>query len=812
MNFFVSRQYLVKCAISIGVVLSFFIITAQSTHAAVDWSTCRTESGQLQIPNGSYAVNHILETPLQNINKAFVLVSSTGDSDVRKPSRHLVTGHIKDTSTVHFHRESIKGTAYISYNLVECFNNEFTVQHGLAEIPQNATSAKVNISSVNPSRSMVILSSRLGEYSESVSTENEKEKKNITKYSGDADQAGDKTKKQIEKKGDDDDNESSSNQEHFGMVLGQIHTANTLLFKRGQKRKDTAIIRYQVIQFSQESGVHIRSGETALRKKEKDRIVSIDTVDPTRSWVYCSWTSTSGSLVSNAIGCNLTQTAIGVHRYAQTNAYNDVQYYVVQFPEQSVSVQRGIADNNPSFSNTSDRYIHDIPVKATSDGSKAFSYVTNTTRGSGSAYPRHRWLYYVLDKTTIRTTFFHETNSNNDQNRKYWQLMEFPRILTPTRPTIQQVEEESRTPEIIASTFNGSGIHLSSEWTLRTEENCTGGTQVWYSNSELYKQRTTISNSYGTFLGDLKDTNQLAVDTEYYICVRYTNEHDISPWSRPVKVSTNIKPIIDEVIIISDTDSFIINPGNTQPLVTEVSITDTDGCDDIQSINAVFHKTSKGESGEDDPNFRYTMSCSLKSNSCLTGNEEQAVFDCTADVQYYAEPTDELSPNPNDDWTVSVRGIDDGGDSPVVIARIEMVSTVATHATGDIQFSKIGPGRNTRDENQIIDVENIGNMTADIRMAAYGVERGDGYAQLCTTGAIPIKYLKFSLEPFNYANSGEIMFNHLTEVDFDIHKATDETGSSKNIYLGLGIPKKGAKGTCFGTIAVYANPDPHPVD
>lgn len=765
MNFFVIKKHLFIYTVCIILAAVFFSISPEPTYAAIDWSTCRTEGGTTQLTSGQLSNDFTLQTPITDTSKAFLLVASSGTNAVREPSRHLVTGHIKDNNTLHFHRQASQSTAELSYQLVECFNNEISVQRGVATLDVNQTSVNATINAIDTNKSFVIVSSRT---------------------------------------------DASQKNQDEGIVLGWLANSATVNLKRGSAAQSPTIVRYEVVTFSSESGVTVEHGNMNMGHNDSFASATISSHPKDQSWMYCSWNSNSGELRANALGCELVNdTTVESRRYGSlSQVNNEVHFSVIRFPENTVSVEHGTQANSPTGSDNN-IYHHDIAITPVYNTERAFAYVMNTTSGPGTAYPRGRWIYFLLNTSTLRTTFWRPHSQTYDDNVKYWQVVEFPRDTTPAVPSILSVESGTRNPSIVADSYNGLGNHISSSWSIVTTPDCANGNEVWNSTiNTVQKKSITVNAINGIFNGSLLGETQLAKDTIYYVCVLYSNEYTSSAWSSAFEFNTNVLPVAQSVIAEGGETSILLSPGLTTTVESTVTVQDDDSCEDILSVDAKLYRTNVGRSGADNDNNRYTLDCTPVPNTCTDATDIDMEFTCQTDMQYFADPTDSISPQPDDSWTVSVAVTDEVGSSTYVTDTIEVASVSAISAVGDMTFTGLQPGRNSGSSNQFVRIINRGNINSDLFISAYGSIPGDGLAMSCTVGGIPLDFQKFSTTPFDHNLQGRPSPNQLEEVDFDIPKATDASGSELHIYFSLGIPEDGAKGQCSGFIDITASADP----
>lgn len=743
--------------------MASFLLLAQPVYA-IDWSACRTENGTATIPENNSSTTITLTTAITDVTQAFLLVDATGTSGISGGDDHLVSGYINNTTTVIFARNTATATAaQVSYTVVECFNNEFSVQRGAVTIASGSSSNTATITSVDTTRSIVLVSSQ-----SSNTTDNEAD----------------------------------------GLVAGSLSNATTVLVERAAGPAAAAAVRYEVIEFSSAASVSIQTGTISLSAGLASQTATITSVTTNRTWLYCSWTAVNDGLQQTAVGCELTNsTTVTAYRYSNSLYANTMRYYVVQFPSGAVTVQRGSGNNHPGSTDGTE-YDDDITITAISATTKAFPYVTNTTRGTGSEYPRNQWLAYFTSTTNLRTAFWRGIGALlTADNTKYWQVVEFP-MAVPSTPSITSAENQDRNPDLAGSTYSGQGSHTSTDWKVVTSNDCSTGTSVWQSLSNATNLTSiTVNSTTGSFVGSLAGQTQLAKDTSYYACVRYTNAGGSSAWSTGVAFSTNVSPSASAASIDSGASSINLIANATQTVTGTATVTDTDSCQDIQGLTARLYRTAAGSSGSADNNTRYLATCSQVSGSCTDSSDTTATYTCTFSVQYYADPTDAGSPNASDNWTMVVTPTDEAGSGTTNSTTIEMNSLAALALAGSVNFGTLNLGSSTGSTNQTVTVTNAGNIPIDFSLATFGSSSGDGSAMTCSIGAVPANDLKYSLAAFTYSTGGTAASSTATELDADIAKSTG-SGSSATLYLGLQLPSTGVGGSCSGYTRLTAIADP----
>jgi hypothetical protein len=298
-----------------------------------DWSACRTESGTTNIPDGNASVNVTLATPITSVFQAFMLMDSAGPAAVQNGADHMVAGDILDNNTLTFDREGTTGQVDISYAVVECFNNEFSVASGEITIASGNTSNTAAISTVDTARSLVIVNSRT---------------------------------------------DAASTTQSDAHVTGELLDATTVQVARSAAANGAnTFVTYQVVEFSVGSAVSVQTGEVTLGSGTSitDTLAAVDL---SSSWLYFSYDATDDGPQQTAINGQITAPSVVTFARHASNAYtNRIRYYVVEFPSGEVTVQTGSSNFNGSAT------THNIGFGGVAAINKAFTFVSNTTLDAG---------------------------------------------------------------------------------------------------------------------------------------------------------------------------------------------------------------------------------------------------------------------------------------------------------------------------------------------------------------------------------------------------------------------------------------------
>ncbi len=328
-----------------------------------------------------------LPNALESIERAFLLFDfSGGSSNDREPQEATCTAYISSTTQITLEKSSAQGTCDYAIYVVEAKNGEFIIR-GRGAITLNgnqlsATGAANNLSNIyNISKVFVPGMAR------------------------------------------SDANSSSEWNETYTSI--ELTNAMTVTAERGSNAgaDTTAVVRYEVVEW-QYPGVSVQSKETALANLGTTiQTATIDTpITPNRSFVYATSRHSDNGLAQTSVAMALTGTnEVSFMRGGGT--YDSVtRWWVVEFPPNTVTVQRG---NGIDSSNSNDSI--DIAISTPVDTDKSFpvNYMTNS--GTGSAFPRGRSRSDLLNPTLLNYNGGYPGNTTNYA----WQVIDTTNLIMP---------------------------------------------------------------------------------------------------------------------------------------------------------------------------------------------------------------------------------------------------------------------------------------------------------------------------------------------------------------------------------------------
>ncbi len=241
----------------------------------------------------------------------------------------------------------------------------------------------------------------------------------------------------------------------------------------------------------------------------------------------------------------------------------------------------------------------------------------------------------------------------------------------------------------------------------------------------------------------------------------------------------------------------VLTEGTTTTVSATGTIEDLNGWADISIASSSINRSGVGSTCSNNENNCYKVpACSL-SNCAGTS----CTLTCSAEVQYFAEPTDSGTYSA-ENWLASVRAEDASGLFVIATTGIEMQTTrgltVDTSITyDDDEVLGMEPGANTGSRVATTTVSNTGNSAIDIALSGTGI------------GTIPVGSQHYATSTFDYAACSVCAFlsGAAVQAGLNIPKVTaSSTPSTSDIYWGIEIPIPTASGLQSGTNLFEAGP------
>ena len=274
-------------------------------------------------------------------------------------------------------------------------------------------------------------------------------------------------------------------------------------------------------------------------------------------------------------------------------------------------------------------------------------------------------------------------------------------------------------------------------------------------------------------------------------------DKDLDNYSHVAEVSVSYPPTISNFNwpLSFITNGIILTEGTTTTVSATGTVTDYNGYADIVSATSSINRsgaTSSSSCTANDNNCYKVPSCTF-SNCAGTS----CTLTCSANLQYFADPTDASSTMSAENWLASLRIQDSTGLSATsstsgADVRTLYGLTVDTSINYDGGTAGLAPGSDTGSRLATTTVTNTGNSPIDIRLSGDNV------------GSIPVNSQKYSTSTFTYASCSvcALLSGPATPAytGLSIPKVTaSSTPTTSKVYWGISIPIPTAAGVQSGT-------------
>ncbi len=280
-----------------------------------------------------------------------------------------------------------------------------------------------------------------------------------------------------------------------------------------------------------------------------------------------------------------------------------------------------------------------------------------------------------------------------------------------------------------------------------------------------------------------------------------------SPASRSSTYTiNNVAPVLGN-ITLNNGNPITVNikgAADKQVQIIGASVTDQNGCQSLVSATGVIYlsSVSGGYNCSSNGNNCYPIStANCVVSNCTGADDYVATYTCTANMKFYAIPTDDSTNNPweADNWLSRLQVYDGSNYSATSSAGVELNTNSALDITENlIDFgSGMGPGDNTGATNQEVTIVNNGNSPLNGDLDGSSLRNA-------INSYISANNVEWSLTSgFNYS-SGNPLSPIPVLVNLALGKPISDTDVTDNIYWGIGLPATTTAGTFEGSTTLSA--------
>ncbi len=242
--------------------------------------------------------------------------------------------------------------------------------------------------------------------------------------------------------------------------------------------------------------------------------------------------------------------------------------------------------------------------------------------------------------------------------------------------------------------------------------------------------------------------------------------------------------------------------GDTTVVVATGTVTDLNGFEDLLYATSTFYRSGVGAGCSSDLNNCYqinSLECPL--DNC-SGNSCEVT--CTADLQYFAEPTDEGSAHAAEQWEAKLYVVDmTNNEASSTADGAELLTLWGVGlTTGAVSYGSLELGQDTGAYNATTTLKNTGNDGIDIEL--------EGTAMTNGASSIPAANQKYATTTFTYASCVicSALSGTASTFEMDLPKPTSTTTPvTDDLYWGVYVPMGVSGVTHNGQTTFYATGD-----
>jgi len=264
----------------------------------------------------------------------------------------------------------------------------------------------------------------------------------------------------------------------------------------------------------------------------------------------------------------------------------------------------------------------------------------------------------------------------------------------------------------------------------------------------------------------------------------------------------NVAPTVTNVTI-NGGSAITLAESTTKPVIITASVTDKNGCDttEIATVNAYAYRggatpatslsncIAAGASNDKDKCYN-SISCTQVGGSCNAGT---ANYTCTANFEYYADPTDTGTEFPSESWYSSVKATDDdsANDTTTVTTGVKVNSLIAFSVTTLIDYGALSPNDKINLTRPLTTTP-TGNVGLDQSHKGTAMCTDYSTNPTCASGGgktpIAVSEQRYSLTSGAEYDDGTPLSTIASEIEINVPKVRNGTVLTKNTYWGINIP------------------------
>ena len=359
-----------------------------TTHGPTGvYSGYRVQSGRVQVTGSSLDIDIL---PVNDMSRAFALISyGTGwQPDTENANVVLARGALLQKDKLRIERSTSARSTWVSWQVIECLNEEFTAYRASGSFTTSQTSADVPLSGPRGRR----------QGPKNVRVEPANCLAYITA----------------------DSKSISRDFYHQALLTAYVNSPTTLRVQRGSGGSDAVKYNWVVVEFDPEKLRSVQQGHVNFSHalNASPRRVQIQPVDPSSSLlIYQSRTSVNGLAYSAVAGRLVSPNTVEFYQHQGESGRRDVEFHVIDFGP-GAAAQRGHID----FSEEIAWVAGDVELSRPIDLSSSLHFHGLTCNGTGNYFPRPFSTAEFTSDTSLRI----ERQCPGQPSFIEWQVLQLP--------------------------------------------------------------------------------------------------------------------------------------------------------------------------------------------------------------------------------------------------------------------------------------------------------------------------------------------------------------------------------------------------
>jgi hypothetical protein len=310
--------------------------------------------------------------PVSSLDRAFLIYEFTGhDSADDTPGEAMSCAYLSDTGNITIEKSNNAGGSDYSVYVIECLNEEFIVRkRGTITLGTTETSDTDSVSNIKDVSKVFVTSSQRSD--------------------------------------------GGGTGDWYRSYCTVELTSSTTVTAERSASGITAVVRYEAIEWLID-GVTVQTKEKTLTNLDTDEQTDTlnTSVDLSRSFVYSTFRHNSNGLAQTSVRCRLSSTNTVAFRRGGGTYTSIARWWVVQFPQDSVTVNRGTGTK------AAPNDVIDVTVPSC-NLSRSFAISSGSNSGTNTAFPRGRYYANLSSTTNLRLV----TGYSGNTQYYAWQVID----------------------------------------------------------------------------------------------------------------------------------------------------------------------------------------------------------------------------------------------------------------------------------------------------------------------------------------------------------------------------------------------------